>query len=113
MDFVFTCGGLTSCAFLDKKGLLSWPNATIEKVMCFHSNEEGVNYMNCIKFPFCFIHNFVFFIHAFYVFEVSIIFFFKGQERKLTPKILDLTMNGAESFPVHFDDSSWLVLCYH
>ncbi|EFO21753.2 hypothetical protein LOAG_06732 [Loa loa] len=69
-DFVFTCGGLTSCAFLDKKGLLSWPNATIEKVLCFHSDD-------------------------------------KGEERKLVPKILDLTMNGVESFPVHFDDSSW------
>ncbi|VDO39442.1 unnamed protein product, partial [Onchocerca flexuosa] len=74
MDFVFTCGGLTSCTFLDKKGLLSWPNATIEKVLCFHS--DG-----------------------------------KGEERKLVPKILDLTMNGVESFPVHFDDSSWLE-CY-
>ncbi|KAL3997907.1 putative integral membrane protein [Acanthocheilonema viteae] len=73
VDFVFTCGGLTSCAFLDKKGLLSWPNATIEKVLCFHC--DG-----------------------------------KGEERKLMPKILDLTMNEAESFPVHFDDSSWK--CY-
>uniref|UniRef100_A0A0R3RQK5 Transmembrane protein 94 n=1 Tax=Elaeophora elaphi TaxID=1147741 RepID=A0A0R3RQK5_9BILA len=70
LDFVFTCGGLTSCAFLDKKGLLSWPNATIEKVLCFHSDGEG-------------------------------------KDRKLMPKILDLTMNGAEFFPVHFDDSSW------
>ncbi|KAM3721316.1 Transmembrane protein [Dirofilaria immitis] len=69
-DFVFTCGGLTSCAFLDKKGLLSWPNATIEKVLCFHTTG-------------------------------------KGEERKLVPKILDLTMNGTESFSVHFDDSSW------
>lgn len=68
MDFVFTCGGLTSCAFLDKKGLLSWPNATIEKVLCFHADGEG-------------------------------------EERKLVPKILDLTTNGAS--PVHFDDSSW------
>uniref|UniRef100_A0AAF5PZI1 Cation-transporting P-type ATPase C-terminal domain-containing protein n=1 Tax=Wuchereria bancrofti TaxID=6293 RepID=A0AAF5PZI1_WUCBA len=70
MDFVFTCGGLTSCAFLDKKGLLSWPNATIEKVLCFHADGED-------------------------------------EERKLVPKILDLTTNGTESSPVHFDDSSW------
>uniref|UniRef100_A0A915PWX4 Large ribosomal subunit protein eL31 n=1 Tax=Setaria digitata TaxID=48799 RepID=A0A915PWX4_9BILA len=72
-DFVFTCGSLTSCAFLDKKGLLSWPNATVEKVLCFHSDDP----------------------------------LGKGNERKVMPKILDLTMDGAESFPVHFDDSLW------
>lgn len=43
LDFVIICGGLTSCAFLDKKGLLSWPNATAEKVLCFEKNENARN----------------------------------------------------------------------
>lgn len=116
-DFVFTCGGLTSCAFLDKKGLLSWPNATVEKVLCFHSDREGVDYTNFLEFSFCSFITFCIIlcslIIAFYVFEVFITIFFKGEGRKVVPKILDLTMNEAESFPIHFDDSSWLVAYYH
>lgn len=38
-DFIFSVGGLTTLAFLDKKGVLSWPNATVEKVFFFRKQD--------------------------------------------------------------------------
>ncbi|VDN01470.1 unnamed protein product [Thelazia callipaeda] len=89
-DFVFTCGGLTSCTFLDKNGLLSWPNASIEKLLCFHSdNLSGQGRFN---------------VYCFFPIISSVIF---RETKRVVPKVLDLTMDGTGSFSVHFDDPSW------
>lgn len=51
-DFIYSLGGITTFAFIDKKGLLSWPNATIEKVFCFDSQQSSHSGFSLIFFHF-------------------------------------------------------------
>uniref|UniRef100_A0AAR5NZX1 Cation-transporting P-type ATPase C-terminal domain-containing protein n=1 Tax=Dendroctonus ponderosae TaxID=77166 RepID=A0AAR5NZX1_DENPD len=98
-NILHVLGSVSALGCIDKKGILSWPNPTAEKVFFLHNNDnesssseslDNVNDLNTDQFE-----------------ASGTLQFGPGSPVTATAEVLDLTHNHNDAFRLRFDDKNW------
>ncbi|XP_019880978.2 transmembrane protein 94 isoform X2 [Aethina tumida] len=98
-NILHVLGSVTALCCVDKKGILSWPNPTAEKVFFLHNDENNsptssLNNVNDLTTDNDNSNTNTQYFHA-------------ETHNSATAEVLDLTHNHDDPFKLHFDDQEW------